>query len=916
MKKSLLCIIMSIIMVTAAVQVTAHQNFAEPLMDFEAYTDTSGWNGGSVTTGSLPVATYGTFSAVSAQSVSNGITNAVADTSGYGNSVKMIQKYNSSSGACSGIKYTPDEVAYGTVSLKSSIYAESADDGNVILRGIYLRDSSGTSNVDAQAVTFRDDKKIYVFSSSTTYTWTPDSWYDISMIYNTDTEEYRITIHEDGDFLFVKEGSHTRKDLACITEIQIRSQVKCNAMITDSTPWDDQIFYLDNFSFKTDFELKFQPDDAENTDKFDFADSNSGTDFVAVKGGLGELYPGQGDFAMVSDSEKGTALSYTYKGSDIHSNSYVCHDISTKTAIADVYRSKASFMLKDYNFKEIRFRHFNTSSKRFGESLTITPKSTNILGTILKVPGTSDNYIVPKDSWIDFELSFNPEDGHIKACIFDGTTRYVVESDKYNTADYLDVPMYRTRIMYYNGLIDGCDSSTMIIDDIEIGYIDNMYEFSLVEASSTTGEKISLGLNDNVRACFTNKINKETFTESSVTMPYSDGLNYSLSFPDDYSVQINFNKEPGEHYHILFKNVADISGNTLTDFIEFNMAPPPYITGAISFADAKGASIRYLHPGEITASVTVMSGDDKPHTARMWAGLYNSQGDLAALSFESVKYDVSQRVQSVSINVPDDGEAYRLKSGVWTNELDPLAFGEVTSQVVIFKLDDLRYAYEDSSASYTYEDFVALAEWANNERVDLSFGLICNTLEDEEGIDKSGYYKAIGDMDASDYVEIWCHGYTHVQTGDAQSGYNAEFNAPIEDQIATLKACADIVYTKTGVTMHSLGVPHNIVSDDTPIALAQVPQFTTLLGSKEKKGDTYIQLLNVIRMEESTGVLYDLDYLKSLFLASSSDEYVIMTGHSGRWSDEDIAKFKELTSWLKTQNTVFMTPTEYYNFVK
>lgn len=901
-------------MITAALPVAAHQNFAEPLIDFSGYSDTASWNGSTVTVGVLPTASNGSFTQVSAQSAYNGITNGVAsDGASYGNSVKLIQRYNSSSSACSGIKYTPASLLYNTIHLETSVYMESASDGNKILRGIYLRDGSGSSNIDAQAITFRTDSKIYTFNSSTSYTWSPDSWYDVSMLYNMNTEEYKVTVYKDGDELFEKSGTHTAKDLNCITELQIRSQTNCKSMTTA-----EQIFYVDNFSLNTDFEFANPVANNDRMDVFDFSDLSSGAAFSEIQGGLGSLYAGQGEFATVANSEKGTALSYTYKGTTEHSNSYISHDIDTKTATSDAYWSKASFMLRDYNFKEIRFRHFNDNSKRFGETLTITPTSTNILGTNLKIPGTSENYIISTDKWVDFALSFNPEDGHIKAYLFDGTYRYVVESDTYATADYVSIPMYRTRIMYYNGLKDGCESSTMLVDDVEIGYIDNMYDFSLVEDASTTGPNVTVGENDAVKAVFSNKINKESFSDASVTMPYNAGVSYTLSFPDDYTVQINFDKELGEHYHIAFSGVSDVYGNTLTDFIEFDMAQPPYITGNITFADSAGNSLRYLTPGTVTATVSAVSGDGEGRTANMWAALYNQRGELSTVTFETIAYTASVAQRSVSITVPDDGEGYKLKAGVWTDDLAPLAFKEVKPQVVIFKLDDLRYSYQDSKASYTYEDFVSLADWAEDEKVALAFGVICNTLEDEDGVDKSGYYKAIADMDASDYVEVWCHGYTHEQTGDEESGYNAEFNAPLADQITTLQKCANIVYEKTGVTLRTLGVPHNIKNSDTALALAAVPQFTTLIASGKSalSGSTFMYFQDYINMETSTGVLDTLDAIKTDFNADADNDYVMFQGHAGRWSDDDTAKFKELVDWLKTQNVVFMTPTEYYNFVK
>ena len=121
---------------------------------------------------------------------------------------------------------------------------------------------------------------------------------------------------------------------------------------------------------------------------------------------------------------------------------------------------------------------------------------------------------------------------------------------------------------------------------------------------------------------------------------------------------------------------------------------------------------------------------------------------LSYIRFTSIK-------RSISITVPSDGTNYKVKGGEWKDDLTPLAFGEVRPQVAIFKLDDLRYEYKvDKKLVYDYTDFVSLADWANKEKVALSFGVICNTLEDEEGIDKSGYYKAIADMDASEYIEI------------------------------------------------------------------------------------------------------------------------------------------------------------------
>lgn len=158
----------------------------------------------------------------------------------------------------------------------------------------------------------------------------------------------------------------------------------------------------------------------------------------------------------------------------------------------------------------------------------------------------------------------------------------------------------------------------------------------------------------------------------------------------------------------------------------------------------------------------------------------------------------------------------------------------------------------------------------------------------------------------------------NIQTGTAETGYNAEFSAPLDEQIATLQNCVDLTYEKTGITLRSLGVPHNITSDDLTAALEQFPQFKTLIcsGTKECTGKTFVHLRHNTGFESGTGVLHPLETIKADYLQRTANwKYAIFQGHSPYWNEESTQIFKDLTSWLKSEKAVSMTPTEYYYFM-
>ena len=374
---------------------------------------------------------------------------------------------------------------------------------------------------------------------------------------------------------------------------------------------------------------------------------------------------------------------------------------------------------------------------------------------------------------------------------------------------------------------------------------------------------------------------------------------------DGEEINISFNKEKEKHYHITY-TVKDVYGATLSDFVEVNTEIDLYQTDGIKFYDSLGSEVSKLPRGNVDIMVDVFSGDGVERNGYLWAGLYDEAGKLVQARITPVEFKEEITPAYLSVAVPDDGKAYRLKAGVMAENMAPADFREIATQVIIFRLDDIKVS--------TYDEYQALVDWASKEGVALSLGMVCNSID--EGNDD--YIEAVKDMVKTGYVEIWCHGYDH--TYHEGTGVSAEFtNQTPEYQAEILKKCYDHVYEKTNgvVEIHSFGTPSGAIEENTLKALEMVPEYTSMLGNANVPydGDSFMYLTNSLWCESATGVLKPLDDLKAYYNDRTTGEYMIYSGHGGYWDATSVQTFKDFALYLKDKGVAFMTPTQYCNFV-
>ena len=388
----------------------------------------------------------------------------------------------------------------------------------------------------------------------------------------------------------------------------------------------------------------------------------------------------------------------------------------------------------------------------------------------------------------------------------------------------------------------------------------------------------------------------------------------SVEFSDDRkSVTLKFTKEKGSHYHITY-TAENIYGMSLSDVIEINTELEDIIASPIEFSSLSGDNLTVLPSGEVKAKTTVSTGDGNSYDTYMWGALYDEAGKLCDVKLTPVEVTSEEKEVSVSLNVPGENKAYWLKAGLLASNLKPIIFDEIHTQIIIFKLDDL--------SAGTYKRHEDITQWAVEENIPLAFGMVCNSIEsgNEE------YIQSLKNMADTGLIEIWCHGWDHSSNVDADgkaTGTSAEFFGELSagEQAAILLKCVEKVSEATDgkVNIQTFGAPHNTINDETVKALEMVPQYKTMIqsGSAFRESDSFLHLNHSLHLESGTGVMKDLETVKGFYdTRTVGQEYMIYSAHGAYFSDESFDIFKSFAAYLKTKDVAFMTPVQYYNFIK
>lgn len=230
-------------------------------------------------------------------------------------------------------------------------------------------------------------------------------------------------------------------------------------------------------------------------------------------------------------------------------------------------------------------------------------------------------------------------------------------------------------------------------------------------------------------------------------------------------------------------------------------------------------------------------------------------------------------------------------------------------KVLIWKFDD----FGDS----TFERYTEVANEIMERGMHAGFGAIgnrCTSFTDEQ-------WKTIKKW-SENGIEIWYHGYDHKcdYKGDDSSQYTADFQNMSYEDMKENVAKGIAIFAAHGIELKSIGAPNNL-NDDVYLEMLnnEYPeQITSLLYAKDNSNVFEKYNLNQrINLEASVGSADCATFIKSYNSKKETTPVMVAQGHAGSWrGNNTYSEFIDALDFLKDEQIVTMTPTEYVNYIE
>lgn len=737
---------------------------------------------------------------------------------------------------------------------------------------------------------------------------------------NTPVSNSKLDITGNIGKLYTNVNADTATDTAKGTVLDFTAATSSNAVFYDITePAERSFFYsidfkLNDFNFKdirfrhnydggklTGGDATFQITSAKAVNMLGQRVKADGT----TGGANYEISSGKWyTFAMEYDVNTGIAIVSLIDGNTVYSYTRDCGDIGIELSQVKIFcnfetgASPSSILFDNMKFRYTRSEEYPSFDISANSSATIAVPFINSkfhVSADITTKDTADTTVVATGGTADVTLAAVGNDASvhkISAVVNDTSAASIV----------------------FNA------GGDITVDNLKL---ETVYDFELIESKSTTGAEQLLYEDSAAKASFTNKIDKTSFTTSTVTMPCIDEVpEYTITFPDDYTAQINFANglDFGTHYHIAFTGIRDIYGNTLTDYIEFDTYQPDLVMTNPSFT-RDGELLSLTSPGKITSTITAQAFNGCTYDMMFTLALYCA-GELKSVDTKSFTIGAAEASHSVEVTVPGDGNFYVAKAFVWDESLSPYTQTAIlkatTDQpVAILKFDDLK--------SQKIDDFNEVTQWLDEQDIKASYGFMgYQLLDNVSSTIRNEVDATILSMYRNPRIELWYHGYadTNMYKDKTEAEQKSDFDSGING-----------AYEKYGITFTAFNPPSNNL-DETTLNLINdtYTNFTTVMLKDKPLSSlgyddadySFTTLWKAIDME-SNDTLLSLDTLKASWEEAKTNgyEYVLMQMHPGyTWnklttdSSTEYGKdtLTQFVNYLKSQGVVFMTPSEYTEY--
>jgi endoglucanase len=221
-------------------------------------------------------------------------------------------------------------------------------------------------------------------------------------------------------------------------------------------------------------------------------------------------------------------------------------------------------------------------------------------------------------------------------------------------------------------------------------------------------------------------------------------------------------------------------------------------------------------------------------------------------------------------------------------------------QVIILKLDDV-IAYGAKDQPPVSPRWQRTADFIEHANIKASFGIIGFSLE----YDNPAYFSWIKELHRRGNIEFWNHGYRNRKDQDK----TGEFEGSLEEQTAALRKTQTLASEKLGIELVAFGPHWSGTNQQTAKALDGFPAikmcFYDPQGSKKFVFERVMTLENPIFVP-------DPDKFKTFYEKAAKEKPCLaLQGHPNAWDDQRWQGFVKIIDYLKSQDCIFMTPSEY-----
>lgn len=218
---------------------------------------------------------------------------------------------------------------------------------------------------------------------------------------------------------------------------------------------------------------------------------------------------------------------------------------------------------------------------------------------------------------------------------------------------------------------------------------------------------------------------------------------------------------------------------------------------------------------------------------------------------------------------------------------------------IILKLDDVIVKNENSNGLPTLN-------YIKDKKIKASFGLVASR-NDASILSVFDDYLNAKNEDGERLIEIWNHGYDHINPEFDGTGYayqKQHFNDA--DQILN---------NLLRIKMTTFGAPFNHTDETTNLIISENSNYKLVFFTYPAPDSNLgiINLKNRVNIENGTGNP-DFEFFVSNYnnFKDNYSDYMVLQGHPNVWNENHLDEFKKIVEFLIAEDCEFILPYDYY----